>query len=308
MHIQRVIPFLLFGLFITTQVQASHWWQEPPADNEQYLYGLGQGNTLAEAQQQALADISGKLSTSISASLDRVTQDTGIAYNDSVRRQIRSELKDIELSQFQLVKNRTEKTQTIALVQLDRTKLASLWSNQISEATNKLSSLLQTKTITDYQQWAELKKSLAFAEQSRNLSIRLFALNGTQPGPDFHYAIEQLLKKHPMKVALKGSIPQLNRALLQQFKQSGFVSCSSNCNLTISYQDSTTHDLMFGEYLSSLKVIYEVYERQSLIATSEKSVQVTSVSSHSSADEGSVSALVKDLQNRGLFEVVGLEL
>lgn len=306
MQIQRVILFLLSGLFSTTHIQASQWWQNPPADNEQYIYGLGQGNTLAEAQQQALADISGKLSTSISASLDRVTQDTGIAYNDSIRRQIRSEVKDTELSQFQLINSRKEKSQTTALLQLDRQKLATLWRNQISEATSKLTPLLQAKAITNYQQWAELKKSLASAEQSRNLSIKLFALNGTRPGPDMHHAIEQLLRKHPMRVAVKGSLPQLNRALLQQFNQSGFVSCSSNCNLTISYQHSTTHDLVFGEYLSSLNVIYEVYEQQSLIATSEKNAQVTSISSHKSADEGSVATVVKDLQKRGIFQAVGL--
>ncbi|EGM76722.1 hypothetical protein Rhein_3189 [Rheinheimera sp. A13L] len=308
MHIRSALLVLLIGLFGSFQTLAEQWWENPPEDNEQFIYGLGQGNTLAEAQQQALADIAGKLSTKISSSLDRITQDTGVAYSDSVRRQIRSEIRDTELSQFQLVNSKVTKPQTIALIQLSRPKLATLWRNQIIETAGKLDPMLSAHTIADFQQWLALKKALPLAEQNRNLSVKLFALNGLAPGPDLHHLLKKRLAQQPMRVAIKGSLPKLNRALLQQFNQIGFVSCSSNCHLTINYHHSIEHDLMFGEYVSSLNLVYEVLEKKSLIATAEKNVQVTSIASHKSADEGSVSAVVSDLERRGLFQVVGLEI
>src|SRR5690606_25184403 len=111
----------------------AEWWQNPPADTDAYLYGLGEGGSLALAQQQALASISGKLSTQISASLDRVTQDTGVAYNDNIRRQIRSEVNTTELSQFQLLKSHQLGKSVYALVQLDRHKLAAVWRQQLAD-------------------------------------------------------------------------------------------------------------------------------------------------------------------------------
>lgn len=308
MRVINAIFLIGFILLKVTPVHASQWWLNPPEDNTQFIYGIGQGATLTEAQQNALADISGKLSTNISSSLDRITQDTGINYSDSVRRQIRSEVKDTELSQFQLVNSRVEGTKTTALLQLDRIKLTLIWQNQINETTSKLGPMLQAKTIPDVQHWLELKRSLPAAEKSRNLSVKLFALNGVKPGRDLHFEIQQLLLKHPMRVAIKGPLPKLNRALQQQFGKIGFVNCNSNCNLTIAYQYSAEHELMFGEYLSSAKIIYELYEQQNLIAVAEKGVQITSISSHKSADEGSIAAIVNDLQSRGLIKVLGLRI
>lgn len=296
----------IFLLQIPTSALAN-WWQNPPPDTEFYLYGLGEGQTLALAQQQALADISGKLSTQVSASLDRVTQDTGVAYNDNVRRQINSEINKTELSQFQLLKSQQDRSSVIALVQLDRQKLAAIWQQQLLEQHAKLTPLL-AKSITNFNQWKSLHFALPDAIKARNLSVQLFALDGTKPQADIHHQLLQHLTNQPLTVNVIGKKPKLNRAIQEQLAVPGLARCSANCQLTISYEIDTQHDSLFGEYVSDSTVLLKLHEGNKLLANAELTAQVTSVASYKSADEGAISVVINQIQQNNFWPLFGISL
>lgn len=300
------------GIFILLLLPMSgnafaNWWQSPPPDTEFYLYGLGEGHSLALAQQQALADISGKLSTQVSASLDRVTQDTGIAYNDNVRRQINSEVSKTELSQFQLLKSQQDRNSVIALVQLDRQKLAAIWQQQLVEQQTKLAALL-AKPIRNFNQWKAVHFALPDAVKARNLSVQLFALDGTKPQTDIHYQLLQHLAHQPLTINVVGNKPKLSRAIQEQFAVPGLTSCRINCQLTISYEIDTQHDSLFGEYVSDSTVLLKLNEGNKLLANAELTAQITSVASYKSADEGAISVIINQMQQNNFWPLFGIYL
>lgn len=301
---QIIVAVLL--LYVSFFASAD-WWQNPPTDTEVYLYGLGEASSLALAQQQALASISGKLSTKISASLDRVTQDTGVAYNDTIRRQIRSKVNTTELSQFQLLKSYQQRNLVYVLVQLDRQKLATIWRQQLTAKQAKLLPLLN-KPIEQFSEWQALHQALPDAVIARNLSVQLFALDGTKPKPDIHHQLLQHLSQQPLTVNVLGNEPKLNRAIQVHLALPGLVHCQANCKLTISYQVDTEHDSLFGEYVSDTTILLALKERNKLIANAELSAQVTSVSSYKSADMGSISTIISQMQNNGFWPLFGINV
>lgn len=301
----------LLGTLMLVQIacaNATDWWQQPPADTNSAIYGLGQGQTLALAQQQALADISGKLSTQVSASLQRITQDTGVAYNDTVRRQINSATNNTELSHFQLLKSRQQGNSVFALIELDRVKLADMWRMQLSQQRNKLQPLVVRNKIADFSQWLEVSQALNAAATTRNLSLQLFALDGTRPEADLHHQLMQLLTTQPLSIAVQGSQPKLTQALQQQLNLPGLSLCRINCQLTLSYEHSAEHDTMFGEFVSDTTVLIKLQQQNMLLASQELSAQVTSVSSYKSADAGSLSSIINQIQQRGLWQLLQLPL
>lgn len=287
---------------------ATDWWQTPPADTDNAIYGLGEGQTLALAQQQALADISGKLSTRISASLQRITQDTGVAYDDTVRRQISSATNNTELSHFQLIKTTQQASRVFALVELDRNKLADMWRMQLSSQRNKLQPLVERNNIANFSQWLEVSQALNEAASSRNLSLQLYALDGTPPAADLHHQLMQLLQTQPLTIAVQGSQPKLTQALQQQLNLPGLTLCRANCQLRLHYDYQTEHDTMFGEFVSDTTVLIKLEQHNMLLASQELSAQVTSVASYKSADAGSLNSIIDQLQQRGLWQLLQLPL
>lgn len=303
-----VLQLMLLLLITSACSNATDWWHAPPADNVEHIYGLGEGPTMALAQQQALADISGKLSTQISASLDRVTQDTGIAYNDTIRRQLHSNVNTTELSQFQIVKSRQQGNTVTVLLELDRKKLADIWRQQIADQTTRLTTLLQEKTINNFNQWLAINQALAGTAHLNALNVQLFALDGTRPATDLHHQLTRQLTTQPLGIKVLGNNPRFTRALQEQLNQPGLIHCRADCPLQISYEITAEHDSLFGEFVSDTTVLISIYERQRLISNSELTAQVTSVASYKSADEGSLNTIIKQLQQTGLWPLLGINL
>lgn len=302
--------FLTGPLLVMQMACAStaSWWQQPPIDTAQAIYGLGEGQTLALAQQQALADISGKLSTQVSASLDRVTQDTGIAYNDTIRRQIRSKTQQTELSQFQLIKSTEKNKRFFVLIELDRPRLADVWRVQLEEKRSKLIPLIQRNSVDNFAQWVEIHQALNAAADARNLSLQLFALDGTAPQTDLHHRLTQLLLSKPLGVSIKGNNNKLSRTLQEQLNLAGLRPCQMNCNLRLSYTIDTEHDTMFGEFVSDTSVQFTLHENNLVLTSAELNAQVTSVSGYKSADEGSLISIAQQLKQIGLWQLLGVQL
>lgn len=301
----------LLGPLLLLQIACAHatdWWQIPPADTDSAIYGLGEGQTLALAQQQALADISGKLSTRVTASLERVTQDTGVAYNDTVRRQINSATNNTELSHFQLLKSTQQDNRVFALIELDRTKLADMWRMQLNTQRNKLQPLVTRNTISNFNQWLEVSQALNEAASTRNLSLQLFALDGTAPAADLHHQLMQILTRQPLGIAVQGAKPKLTQALQQQLNLPGLSLCRHNCPLTLSYEYSAEHDTMFGEFVSDTTVLIKLQQQTMLLASQELSALVTSVASYKSADAGSLSNIINQIEQRSLWQLLQLPL
>ena len=284
------------------------WWLTPPSDTETVIYGIGQGQTLALAQQQALADISGKLNTQVSASLQRVTQETGVAYSDNVRREISSASNKTELSHFQLIQSIRQNDKVFALLELDRKKLADMWRLQLDTQQKRLHTLLQHNKIDSFSQWLQASQALSEAASTRNLSLQLFALDGTKPEVDLHQQLMQLLTRKPLSIRVQGATPKLTQAIQRQLNLPGLALCLADCQLTLDYDYWATHDSMFDEYISDTTVLIKLHEKNILLTSQELKAQVTSIASYKSADAGSLDSIINQIKQIGLWQLLNIPI
>ena len=69
---KRTALLLIMGLFLSMVSLKAQSWNEIVNDRETWLFGEGRGTTIEEAQQVALADLTGKISTTVASSFEQI--------------------------------------------------------------------------------------------------------------------------------------------------------------------------------------------------------------------------------------------
>ncbi|UUO22657.1 hypothetical protein FGD67_05270 [Colwellia sp. M166] len=106
-----------------------------PADDEQYIYGLGIDVDHSNAQKLALADITQKLSTRIQSSVGISQDKTGNTTTTSTKQHTMAVSQEIELPNIQVINNSKADNQWRVLVRVER-KLVQLSLKQQLETIN----------------------------------------------------------------------------------------------------------------------------------------------------------------------------
>ena len=300
---------LLFaGLLFVSTSDASEWWQQPPQDTDETLYGIGEGFSLEQAQQSALNSIAGKLSTQLSSSLQRNTQDTQQQSTDYMRRQVQSNVAEVNLSQFQTLRVMEHGRITRVLLALNRTRLAEIWRQQIDDDLGYLVPLIQQGEVYSLEHWLELRAALPLANSSRSMSLSLQALDGTPPGPSIARALEETLLNHNLSVQVRGPLADFNRALRQELSRQGMQPCENTCDITIGYEPHFERQHMFGEFVSTLTLQATVQENGRQIVNHDLRSRASSVVSADSADKNAVVRASRSLVEAGLWQSLGIKI
>jgi len=302
----RVIAALLL---IATSVgcNAQQWWQTPPSDSEQYLYGQGEGFTRDQAQQQALADIAGKLSTELNASLERSTFESNDASSDVINRDINSRVADIQLGQFEVVETTEVNGRTRVLVKLDRNKLAAQWRQRIAAIEAVIIPMLTPQQVASLQGWLALNGQRDAASEVDHLRASLTALVQDEPAPSLYQALKQQLQQHQLAVKVNGSSTVLSAAIYQSLRREGIHACEqAACPIVINYSYDFEHETYFSEYYSRIVLDLKVTEHNQVLSHIDWSTQVTSATSYQSADRGALDVTKRHLEQTGIWQFLEL--
>lgn len=135
------------------------WYFNPPSDNETSLYGVGEGSSLRQAKDSALADIASKLSVTISSKVSKnETQSTVGAvssYKQNVNVNLESEVKKISFNNFNVVSTSQNESKTYILLQVDKAKFVIDQLQTLNDTIKELDSLQtasQDKSILEHYQ------------------------------------------------------------------------------------------------------------------------------------------------------------
>lgn len=270
------------------------------------LYAVGDGFSLEQAQQSALNTIAGKLTTQLSSSLERVTQDSGQLTSDSVRRQLHSHVSEVNLSQFETLEIQQHGRVTRVLVGLNRERLADIWTTQINDNLDYLVPLLSSTNDHNFSAWLTLQQATSLAQKTRGITLSLQALDGTPPGPNIERAIEQKLKDYDLSIEVTGPITEVNRAITQQLNQHGIQACSHQCQIRITHQPELERHHMFGEYVSALRLNIQLSEGHRIINQHSIEQRATSVVSENAADRNVAMITARQITDVGLWKLLGM--
>lgn len=152
---QTKIATLLLSLFlfsscngasssVAVQLQAASaaWTNETPSDSSSYYYGVGEGKTLTDAKNNALVDISSRISVSVNATFSSSVSASRIADNEEVASRVKQEVttkaKEIEYSNVEIQQSSQEGDTWHVLVQVDRNLLAQSYIDKLTKIDNQL--------------------------------------------------------------------------------------------------------------------------------------------------------------------------
>lgn len=118
------------------------WISSPPSDTPRYYYGLGEGKSITEAKNSALADISSRISVSVNSSFSSSVSATRLGDNETVASKVKEEVtaksKDIDYTNVEVQESANDNGIWHVLVQVDRVELAKNYLEKLSKVDNQL--------------------------------------------------------------------------------------------------------------------------------------------------------------------------
>ena len=150
MHIKHLIFAITVFFFSAcgalnasqSEIKKDGWLQNPPADNPHYFYGIGYGDTLEEAKNDALSGISSKISVSVASTFDASVTASRVGDDEEVLKNIKNEVvaksKEIEYSNVKVLKSKQTDGQFAVLVEVSRDDLFRSYKRKLDKIDEKI--------------------------------------------------------------------------------------------------------------------------------------------------------------------------
>ena len=143
----------ILGLFLFTSCNGASplaqqkaagaaWVNSTPSDNSAYYYSVADGATMTDAKNNALADISSRISVSVNASFSSSLSASRLGDNEEVTSKIKQDVvtkaKEIEYSNVEVQESYNDGERWYVLVQVDRNLLAQSYVDKLTKVDNQL--------------------------------------------------------------------------------------------------------------------------------------------------------------------------
>ncbi len=140
------------------------WYFNPPSDNETSWYGVGEGNSLRQAKDSALADVASKLSVTISSKVSstttQATTDLYTSLNKNVNINQESEVKKISFNDFEVVSSTQNDTKALVLVGVNKAKFLKDQGQTLNDTIKEIKALQMAPVgksiLGQYQKFQEI--------------------------------------------------------------------------------------------------------------------------------------------------------
>lgn len=134
-----LISSLLFGCSAKREVnikppaELPEWYTSPPANDTQWLRGVGSGESVQAATQEALNDLLAKLSVRVESQFSSEMSYSSHGFTETSKSQIRSEVANIRVSNYEVVATEQVRfNQYVVLIRSDRKQFIRSLADEIS--------------------------------------------------------------------------------------------------------------------------------------------------------------------------------
>lgn len=311
----KYIIFALCVLLVACQSTSSHrqsdlpsWWTSPPTDSSQWLYGLGEGPTLEQANQQALANLAGKFRTTINSSLSRHTQSTYQHTIDRIERDITSNISDISLSNYETLQTQVSDQNILVLVRVNKISLANDWLSQYRTIQRAIQKTLEPDTKNLFQWWLKAQSMKSQALEGDQLAELYSTLTNTQKSSRLLNQLNQTLLQNKPMAAVKGDVPEISDTISQELVNQGInVGSCRPCDLTVSYKTYSTSEKLFGENVVQLRFEGDLKDRNYVFSSRSWNVSASSIQGSQAGIEATRFIAIEKIKGEGLWKTFGIE-
>ena len=304
---------------------APKWYVNPPQNNHIYLYGVGYGSSLQEATKISLNNIAEKILVTVSSSLKINNQESTV--NDNSEHESRQEqditlqVKEIDFTDYQLVKSDQSGKTIYSLVKVKRKDLTDYYFAQIKKdhiiikaATNDLNSLSYIEQFTKINK----VKDLIIKNETKLELLKILDADSKIFNKYIKY-YNLLLKKQIwlknniiLKVVAQASDQRIADVIKKSFNDLG-IKVEDNLNqknkqiFLLRLTSNSRTQYIYNSYITKINIDIKLIESfGSQIAAKTISAQGSSLTNKVMSFDAAIVDLQKNITKFGIMPLIGL--
>ena len=256
-------------------VPIPNWYINAPSSNHINLYGVGQGDTIDEAKNNALNSISSRLLVNIDSTLETTKTTSNDSYSKQSKQNIKVAVEKIQYTNTKVEKNILIDDKYYLLVKVSRTKLFDENKKEFDLIDNKLekkyASLSRKSVFTKIVKLGEMKKDIQINEKK---AFVLYAIDN-----DFNYAsylkkyssylneIDELKDSMKIKVTSNNNKHYFLDELTDLININKYtVSTSSNSDIKIQIRNKVRYSRTRGWIIAKVSTTLSVYQNNKIFS------------------------------------------
>ncbi len=295
------------------------WVANPIADSAEFIYGVGEGDTLEKAVQSGLNNINGKLATVVSSNISSETTVNQGKVSGYSSEEVKSKTLNTKLSGYEVVQSASQDDHFYAQVKMSRrafVKDTLVRLKMIDDRLNNRVALAsKVSKLQHYLALNEIKPDIIEA------TALVLLLQAASPGFDSekylavyqkHQAMmnEMLFQMKFRIVADPGmsAIAEILSKLLDSEKLSTSMSGTGRADAVITISGSIKKSIVYSEFSTQLRIKIQVKDETGrIINTEDHVVGGSSLSNYDSSTMTATNLLEQKLEEEGAFAILGLK-
>jgi hypothetical protein len=293
--------------------QLPSWYITPKSFDNQNLYGVGEGYTLAEASQSALNNLSAKLMTSISSESSLLMESNRYGVNEQSRQNINESVAKVTFNNYQVSNSAGFSGKIYTEVTVGRDNFVKDNQQTLTDLNQKMANLyagLQGKTILE--RYNDLNSINNLIPDARNITAILSSLNAANVNlkanidlyNTYQNAYQNLASKMEFVVEPGNTPAPVVKAVVKFLNQQNFkvVKTKNLANsdlIILQISSELTEQKIYGSNIAKLTLNFNLLSNQNKIIKST-SLEASGSSVISKAE--AVNAAVAGMSITNLFE------
>lgn len=257
-----------------TQVSIPNWYINSPANTNANIYGIGEGETIDDAKNNALNNMSSKLLVNISSDLTRkkVSSSDGY-YENNIEENLKVKVENIQYTNINVEKNSLINYNYYLLVKVDRIKLFKENEKKFKLIDNKLkNSYSELSNKSKVNQIIQLEKMKTDIVSNKKRAFILYAINNNF---NYDYYLKQydsyLNKIEKLKNSIKIKIYSNNTyykdELIDFLNINNYKITNSNSfDIKIIINNKSRHSSTKGWNIAKTTTILSIHENRQILS------------------------------------------
>lgn len=284
------------------------WVQMPQADNLQSIYGIGEGRTLDAAKQSGLKDIASKFSISVASETSNQQSLHNGESDQLFQQRINTQVKDIELTQYELLKTKHSKGLYYVMLSISRPEFIADKRGKLSSIMNSIDiELKNIKRKNKVEQLYRYNKVLLLVDQAEPLLHLLTVVDKNFSSREYialfkqYVELErQLLANTRFYIHADRNLKSIGSLIDNALQTHGFqIANKANSDGVIDVSGEISQAEIFSS--KNVKIDFSVLvksKRGHVYRKNAYTINGSSVSSYKSAKKGAIQRFANQIKNK----------
>lgn len=312
--IKKLLSIILFA-FLSSCISSNlnkypQWYLTPPANDGEYIYGVGEGADPEESRQAALSDAASRLQTSVSSKFESAYQEDNLGSSSTISQKISAKGAQISFNNYKVVKSESLQNSYVTLVSIEKRRLIDEYTNELKQIIDKMMKLANIQG-SKFMKRINIAKALEIGTMHIQKAKILNSIDSSTTGKEFisyTYVLDDSLSKINQTITIK--IQSSNKNIEDIFHyaitKEGIATGNSGAKIII--DDSWQSSFANGINIVKLSLRINVYDGSNIVGSNLIESSYSSLSGVEIAKSGCIKKIKDMIEKDGVMKIIGLNI